>query len=276
MFSMSLRYRRYVVARFLGPVALCFVSPLAAELESAREFMIATDHTSPEQIGPTLHHHHHEGEERLELELSLGADSRYVSEGRDNLDGEGGVAWANLVGHVHAVGGSIFGEVLGMQAVDANYQEINLGLGYEREFGAFTMVAAVSYLWFPQEKGDDDDIEFVLGGEWACDSGLGVAAEAVWSTEAEGWFGEVQLYYEAQICDRFTLKPSVILGLNQGYVSDEHDGVNHLAFQLEGAVALTEHLEASIHATYSEPLDERPGESLRDLFWLGGAVSYSF
>lgn len=260
---------------FVG-ATLAIVAPLSAELESVRDWMIATDHTSPDQIGPTLHHHHHHGEDRFELELGLGADTRYVSEGRDNLDGEGGVIWTTLVGHVHAAGGSIFGELLGLQGIDANYQEVNLGLGYEREIGAVTVVAAASYLWFPQENGDDDDIELILGAEWTGDSGIGVAAEAAWSTEADGWFGEVQLFYELQVCDRFVLKPSVILGVNQGYVSDEHDGVNHLAFQLEGGIALTDHLEASIYAAYSEPLDERPGESLRDLFWVGGGFSYSF
>ena len=257
-------------------VALASAAPLLGEIESelgARDFMIATDHSSPEQIGPLLGHHH-DHPDVFSFSLSAGADSRYVSEGRDNLDREGGILWANAIGHYHALGGSIVGEVTGITAWEADYEELGLTAGYEFELGSVTLSAAATYLWFPED--DEDDVELAIAGEWSHDCGFGIAAEAVWSTEAEGWFGEMELYYEFECCEHLVLTPSVFLGVNQGYVSDEHDGFNHIGAQLAGSVPLSENIEASAYVAFIRPLRDEMGESLRDLFWFGGAVSAHF
>ena len=68
----------------------------------------------------------------------------------------------------------------------------------------------------------------------------------------------------------------MFLGVNQGYVSDEHDGFNHAGVQLDGVVNLRDDLELNAYAAFLEPLDRKSGESLRDLFWAGAAITWHF
>lgn len=266
-----------------GCLVFLAFAPVSVALEinsllGARDLLIATDHSSPDQIGPVIHHHLHE--ERvapqglLEFEVAAGVDSRYVSEGRDNLAGEGGIGWLSAVGHVHTLGGAVFTEVFGIAAWEANYEEAGVTAGYEFERDSFSVGGAVTYLWFPEDE--EEDVELALFGEWTCGCGFGIASEIVWSTEAEGWFGETALFYELSVTERFQLIPVIFVGINQGYVSDEHDGLNHLGVQLEGVVSLSDNLEFSAYAAAVEPLDEESGETLDDLFWVGGALSVSF
>ena len=247
--------------------------------------MITDDHThaelihghqGPGEVGLPVHHHHHPvaEDEPLEFELTFGLDSRYVSEGRDNLPDDSGISWVSAVTHWHALGGSVFGELLGIAAWEGGYDEVNVAAGYEWQWGPLELALAGNYLWFPDDG--EDDVEVGGAVEWVHESGLGVLAAAYWSFEAEGWFGEAAVFYECPLSESIALIPSVFLGVNQGYVEDEHDGFNHLGIQLEGIVQVSEQLELVVYASYLEPLDREDGESLRDLFWGGGAAIWRF
>ena len=61
-------------------------------------------------------------------ELELGYDSRYVSEGRNNID-RGGIAWLQLNHHLDD---SI--SLFGVYGAGDNYDELNLGLVYSQTF----------------------------------------------------------------------------------------------------------------------------------------------
>ena len=73
-----------------------------------------------------------------------------------------------------------------------------------------------------------------------------------------------------------TLIAAVTIGINEGYVTEEHDGLNYLGVRIEAVRSITEHLKGGIYVAGIEPLNEKPGESLRELFWVGGALTLAF
>ncbi|NNC90834.1 MAG: hypothetical protein HKN82_20460 [Akkermansiaceae bacterium] len=232
-------------------------------------------HQRPGGAGPLVQPHRHGDAARpLDVNLTLGVDSRYVVEGRDALPGEGGIVYTNLVKHWHTDSGSCFAELLGAAGWEADYEEWNVAAGYEWEAGGLAFALAGTWLWFPEDG--QDDVEAGISAEWIHDSGFGIAGEAYWSFEAEGWFGEAGVFYECPLCDGVTVVPSLVLGVNQGFVADEHDGFNHVGAQLEGIWAVSEVLELTVYGACVAPLDEEAGESLRDLCWAGGSLVWSF
>ena len=250
-----------------------------AELENAfggSEDPVDADTHALLQKTANLTHHHHIGSEDglFEFGLSAGIDSRYVSEGRDNLPGEGEVYWGRAVGHTHAVGGTVFAEVLGIEAWETSYNEINLSAGYEYEVGSLSLGAALSYLDFPAIG--ENDFEASLSAQWKLAAAGGLTTEWVWSEGAGGWFGETSAFCELMVNQNLTLNAAVFIGANEGYVAEEHDGLNYLGVRIGAVGSITEHLQGEIYVAGIEPLNKEQGESLRDLLWVGGALTVAF
>ena len=257
---------------------LCLASA-QAELENAfggSEKPVDADTHAFLQKTANLTHHHHIGNEDglFEFGLSTGIDSRYVSEGRDNLPGEGGVYWGRAIGHTHAVGGTVFAEVLGIEAWETSYNEINLSAGYEYEVGSLLLGAALSYLDFSAVG--ETDFEASLSAQWKLGAASGLTTEWVWSEDTGGWFGETSAFCGVVVNQNLTFNAAVFIGANGGYVAEEHDGLNYLGVRIEAVRSITEHLQGEIYVAGIEPLNKQQGESLRDLLWVGGALTVAF
>jgi hypothetical protein len=208
--------------------------------------------------------------EGIGLSLSAGLDSHYVSEGRDNLDGDS-LFGATLEGEA----GGLIGGVWYANSPDTDYRELNLYTGYGMEVGAFEVTVGYTYLDFLSDDADDSEVGAgVAYGElpW----GLTAALEGYYSFEAEGAFFEASLSAEHEVEEWLTLAPSIILGWNEGYIAEGHDGANHLAVLLEATFALAETVELGLYAACSWALDADPGvyadDALLDDFIHGGIV----
>ena len=228
-----------------------------------------------QRAGTLGHHHHDESTENpFEFELMLGAESRYVSEGRDNLPDSSGVLWGNMVGHAHALSGSIYAEILGIEGMGADYTEMGLTLGYERELGSVTGRAELSLLEFPGLG--ENELESALSADWKIDSQASLAAEWVWSGASEGWYAEASARYEVKVEDNFILMASLLTGFNGGYLPDESHGLTHIGLRLEATVGLSEHVKGVIHTTFVRPIEHADDPDLEDLIWAGGALVLTF
>ena len=257
---------------------MCLAS-VRAELENAlgrsEDPVDADTHALLQKTANLAHHHHIGSEEGLfEFGLSTGIDSRYVSEGRDNLPGKGGVYWGRAVGHTHAVGGTVFAEVLGIEAWDTSYNEINLSAGYEYEVGSLSLGVALVYLDFPAVE--ENDLEASLSAQWKLGAAGGLTTEWVRSEDTGGWFGEASAFCELVVHQNLTLNAAAFIGTNGGYVAEEHDGLNYLGVRIGAVRSITEHLQGEIYVAGIEPLKKEQGESLRDLLWVGGALTVAF
>jgi hypothetical protein len=82
-----------------------------------------------------------------------------------------------------------------------------------------------------------------------------LSADIYYSFEAEGFFAEFSLGRELKVSENFSVTVAGLFGMNQGYVSDGHDGANNLAIRMEGNLALSEAWSVVSHVTYSSAMD---------------------
>jgi hypothetical protein len=232
---------------------------------------VASTAHEPEAQQPFERPHAHAA---LEASFHTGWESRYASEGRDYLAGDSlGTTSIDLSGE-HLTAGVWFGK-----SPERKYDERRFAFGLTETFGPLNAFLTCTYIQY--RDADLEDHEISLWAEcielpWD----LEVSANAYYSVMAEGAFMEAALHRGILARDRFSLRGSLILGVNQGYVPDGHDGVNHLAVRLESEFALTKSFAITAHLGYNWALDrdsELPGDApLIDFLHGGIGLQWSF
>ena len=255
-------------------LASCFLLPLTTTYGALATGDSPLGHHHP---GPIHGHHTHQrsAESPYEATISLGYDSRYVTEGRDNLDGDPLLhGTLELSFHDFLVGAWY------AQSPTNSYDEFNLWLEYGFALGDVEGYVGVNHLRFPDDNEHDNEVGFGLSyGElpW----GLVVGVDAYYSFGADGFFAEAALSREFRPCDWLTLEPGIVFGWNEGYVSSGHRGANHLAAAISAIIPLGEIAELSAYLSYnfavnSSPLQSPDDDLLKDFFYGGAAVSFTF
>lgn len=169
--------------------------------------------------------------QKITLDLHASWNSLYVSEGRDDLDGDSlfstefnasyGLDLATLAAGVwYAEGGG------------GDYTELNLYGGLAREIAGWEVALVYNRLEFLDDDEFDNEISLGIFGEVY---GLNLGADFVYSTEAEGVFSELHLPKELELSDKLGLTPALLLGANGSYVDGESNGANNLQPSLEAA-----------------------------------------
>ena len=213
--------------------------------------------------------------ETIEGHAHIGWESRYFSEGRDALDGDSIFATSFELGWKHFSGGIWYG-----YSPDQRYDELQASLAFTQCIGEnFEYYLAYTHLQFPFEDAHDNElgVGFTISG-LPCD--IELSTDITYSFEEDGYFGEIAAGREFEISEPLTLNLSGIFGVNQGYVSDGHDGANHIALRLGMEYALNDCVSLVAHTAYSWALDtdsSAPGdEQLIDFFHGGIGLEWSF
>jgi len=210
----------------------------------------------------------------LEVNIDLAWESRYVSEGRDNLDGE------SLAGMTFQA--ALRGLALGgwyAASPDVDYREFNAFTAYAAEWNGIAAYLSFTHLMFLTEEEHDNE----AGGGiayTALPGDLTLGLDGCYSFEAEGCFYELCLGGEYAV-QRITLAPCAALGLNSGYIADGHDGVNNFTLSIEASTPIREGLDLAVRLAYTWGIDadpaEYPGdENLKDFAYLGVALYAAF
>ncbi|MEQ1859024.1 MAG: hypothetical protein ABMA13_03745 [Chthoniobacteraceae bacterium] len=234
---------------------------------------VASTAHEPEAQQPFERPHAHAANE---ARLHAGWESRYASEGRDNLAGDSLGTTSIELGWHHLTAGVWCGK-----SPERKYEELQLTVGLTETFGPLKAFLAYAYLRFPYADADLEDHEISFGAEWTgLPLNLEVSGNAYYSTMTEGAFIEAGLHRDIFGSDRFSLRGSLLLGVNQGYVPDGHDGANHLAVRLESKFALTKSFAITAHLGYSWALDRDsalPGDAqLIDFLHGSVGMQWSF
>ncbi|TKB47937.1 hypothetical protein FCL40_14440 [Ferrimonas sediminicola] len=159
-----------------------------------------------------------------EYEVDFGYDSKYISEGRDNLE-KGGIFWLN--GAAGFANGITLSAAYGY-AADVDYDELNVGIEYGFEMGDFSLYGSYTRLEF--FKDDETDNELGAGLTYGGLAWFEPFVDYVYSSEAEGGFLEIGIRREFTINETLTFTPYVIAAFDYGYASPEHDGTNHSSY----------------------------------------------
>lgn len=206
----------------------------------------------------------------------VGYESHYVTEGRDNLNGN--PLWTGSLEYTQGPLG--LGVWFG-QSPQADYDELNAGGSWSVPVGPVAVTAGFTYLRFPADDAQDAELSVAAETD-KLPGGLSGTLGAVYSAEAKGVFLEGMLAREFETRWRgVTVCPFVSAGWNAGYVPDGHRGMNHVAFGVAGSAPLGRCLRLAAHVACSCAVNADPerypgDETLRDVLHAGVAVEAGF
>lgn len=212
--------------------------------------------------------------EKLTGHAHLGLESRYFSEGRDALDGKS--LWTGSVelGYEHFSGGIWQG-----RSTDNRYQEWQYGLALTQESDGFSYYAGFTHLDFPEQDESDNEWSFGVAYE-KLPYFFGTSVDGTYSVEAKGTFYEWSTYREFELNENSTALISGVLGINDGYVSDGHDGANFYALSLGIERSLRRNLSVFGHGMQSFAIEHDPSlagdDQLKDFFHFGIGLNWNF
>ncbi|MEX0330826.1 MAG: hypothetical protein AB3N64_05325 [Puniceicoccaceae bacterium] len=197
-------------------------------------------------------------------------ESRYVSEGRDNLEeggllsGEIDIGWKDLVAGIwFAVGDSV------------SYEELNLYLEYGFEIGILEAHTGYTRLEFTADNESDNEVHFgVAYGEIPH---LVCGATYTYSTGADGGFLELFVSTDISLLEgRLVVEPYLLQAIDFGYASKEHDGLNN--FQAGLAIHCPLGHKSSLFCSLNHSWAQKDVENdgLGDVSWVGLGVSGQF
>ena len=206
--------------------------------------------------------------------VTLSYESRYFSEGRDALDGDAlystnaEFSWENLTG------GFWYGRSAGQ-----SYDELQLALAVTHSVGDFEIYGGYTHFRFPVDGAHDNELG--AGVSWTgLPHEIVAAVDVYYSFDAQGYFSELSLARDFTLTEKLSLSASGFFGVNQGYVSDGHDGANHFALQLGLSYEITDTVSVHAHGTYSWAIDRdlsATGDAqLRDFFHAGIGLELTF
>ena len=202
-------------------------------------------------------------------------ESRYVSEGRDNLDGAG----------------------IQTTIIDIEYEFFELllwnGWGYDSEYDELNIIPSLNYeLNNIKIYLDYNHKQFFEDDESENEIGSGISYHGLpydiflgfdWyhSFEADGSFYEFSLGSIIEPVQKVSLAPIFIFGINNNYISDGHDGANHISLQLNGQYEIAKQLNFHGYVRYNIEIDSDPNsftgdELLNNFFWSGIGFEVKF
>lgn len=159
----------------------------------------------------------------LSGELDIGYDSRYISEGRNNLV-EGGIAWFQLS---HELAPTL--SLVGLYGAGKDYDELNFSLVYSQTYSDVDYYFSYTRLEFFEDNLNDNELGAGAAYSFLTSIPLNLTADAVYSVEADGTFIEFSLGSEIAIYDDLVISPFIKAGLDFGYASANRKGHNHSA-----------------------------------------------
>ena len=210
----------------------------------------------------------------IEGQAYLGWESRYFSEGRDDLDGDSLFISSFEFNWKNISAGVWYGN-----SPEQRYDELQLSLAISHSIGDFDFYGSYTHFRFPLENSNENELG--VGAAWSgLPNEIELSIDAYYSFETDGFFAEVAASREFSITDKLALNFSVPIGINLGYVDDGHDGANNIAARVGWDYTLSESLTLTAHTTYSWALDRDnslPGdEQLIDFFHGGIGLQWSF
>ena len=204
----------------------------------------------------------------------VGWESRYFSEGRDALDGES--LWTGSVelGYEHFSGGVWYG-----RSSNHAYDELQYSLSITQEKNDWSFYAGYTHLVLSKSNESDDEWSFGLAYD-NLPYLIGTSVDGTYSMDAEGMFYEWSTYREFSISDKLTAKVSGVLGLNDGYVSDGHNGANFYALSVGAEHKIADDFVISCHGMQNFAIDRdlsfAGDEQLKDFFHVGVGLQWNF
>lgn len=204
-------------------------------------------------------------------------ESRYVTEGRDNLAGKNLVS---LSSEFSIDGFSIVPWIA--DGVDTDYEEFNLNVVYANELTeSLAFYTGYNYIHTRAfgERGDDNEINIDFVYKWL--KHVSALTSVYYSFDANGTFAETSIKYNNALNGKIHYGLQGVLGINSEYVSDGHNGLNHFQLRAQASYHSGRQIELYTFAGYNLAINREPEKyagdgQLKDFFWGGIGLTYLF
>jgi hypothetical protein len=203
-----------------------------------------------------------ESQSDIAYEIATVWESKYVSEGRNNL-ADGGIStiavdaeWQGLsVGVWYAV------------AQSESYDEFQVSIEYQMEFGPLETYAGYTRLEFLDD--DETDNEFTAGLAFNNLINVVPAVDYTYSDEAAGGFLVISLRSEITLAQpRLVLEPYILEAIDFGYASPMHDGPNNFQLGVDFTMTLSDRISLVGSLAHSWARKDVENENLGDESWV--------
>ncbi len=208
------------------------------------------------------------------LEFDVQYNSKYVSEGRNNLS-TGGIYWIAASENLHEnLSATIaYGYA---SSTDIDYDELNVTAEYTNSFNEIDWYISYNRLEF--FKDDQNDNELALGFEYAGLESFTPFSNVIYSTQASGHYFESGVRREIDISPLIKFEGYVLAAFDYGYISELHHGYNHAAvggqFNFDVFETLSIYLSFELNRAGTDiEINEGNKESQN---WLGVGFNKSF
>ena len=201
-------------------------------------------------------------------ELSLAADSKYISEGRDTLNGEGLLSVLLMA----EISGGLSAGVWHADGINTDYSETKFSLIYQAEFDILELEVGYTRLRFDQDPGDNEFNVAAISNSLM----LELSANVVYATQTGGAFVETQIQKEFEFAKHMTLSPYLMLNLDYGFASDTHNGINNYQLGLEYRARLVGSAEISAYVAHSFAGKDVKLDGGGNQSWAGLAMTWVF
>ena len=204
-------------------------------------------------------------------------ESRYVTEGRDNLAGNGIASIATEVNYKN------FAVIpWAAKGISSDYSELNLNAIYTAHLSEqIEMYVGYNYIKAREYGIDAHDNELSLDVAYFYADDIQLLSSVYYSFDASGTFLEMAVKKGFNINDLLSVDIQSGVGFNAGYVNDGHNGINNVKFTANLSYQLFNQLALYTYTSYSIAVnkDEKRfagDETLRYIFWGGVGQSYQY
>lgn len=201
-------------------------------------------------------------------DFSTGYSSRYITEGRDNLNGNGIATlyadlqwlspWSVIFWHGEAAG--------------SDYDETNIALAYNTTFSSINAQVALNKV-YTDNTPDDEEISVTLDTSWR---GVTFSVNSTYSNYANGYFHSFSALYAISLSKSISLSPYLEIGFDNGYANDTYDGHSHNQIGLNAAYNLKDQLNIEASIAHSFAGKDVKVSSQGDISWFSLALNHQF
>jgi hypothetical protein len=215
--------------------------------------------------------------DRFEWHTHLLWESRYVTEGRDNLSGESLVSVSSefVIDEIYFIPWFAY-------SPGTDYTELDLNFVYGTLL-AEDFLAYVGYQHnrshYLDERAVDNEVSIDLA--YKLINHVGLFSGIYYSFVENGSFIEIGVKYFGDLDTAIHYSMQATLGANAGYVSDGHHGLNHAQLRSNLSFNPLMNLEVFGYAGYNRAIERDEirysgDEALDDFFWAGIGLNYLF
>lgn len=205
-----------------------------------------------------------------DIHIGVGYATRYISEGRDNLDA-GGIATASIDSSRGAFGVGVWTA----EATSQGYGETELYVAARHDVGEHISIdSRLSYFRFSDVPGPSDDIEGLLALGYNRDW-YALWIETYYSHRAGGYFTSVGQSAGSEFGE-WRLEAFMATGINRDYVAGESNGINNVVVGLNTTRRITRQISLSLVIAKTVAIDAAPTDTLSDTGWADLVLQFAF